>query len=265
MKKNNQIEITSKNNTVFKELKEISKAKDKYIFIEGKKLLTEALNSHINIQKIFLDRNYDHVFSALVSDNKKIDFIYIKNNLISSLYTTDSKPESNDLVIAIAEKPEYSQEKLFNLRGNIILLEDIQDPGNLGTIIRSALAFDVSGLILTKYSVDPFNTKVIRASAGAVFKLPIVKVQDTKEFLNYAKKKKYKVFATSPRKDQTLFKLNCDSRMVLIFGNEGKGLSASLLETACDVISIPISTKVESLNLASAVSIVLWELYKKKN
>jgi len=106
--------------------------------------------------------------------NKNHELIYIKNELLAELFTTENKPTKNDLIVAVAEKPEYELNDVFKTNKSIIFLENIQDPGNLGTIIRSALAFSIEGIILSKNSVNPFNTKVIRSSAGAVFKLPVV-------------------------------------------------------------------------------------------
>lgn len=253
------LEITSKNNPHYKELKKLIKENTNYIFIEGKKLFEEALKSKIEIKKVFIDKGNKSFLSKPLVDLEKPELFFLNNDLLASLFTTSTKPTREDLIIALAKKPKWDLSNLFKTKKNLIFLERIQDPGNLGTIIRSALAFNAGGIILSKGSVNPFNTKVIRASAGAVFKLPVVMIDNLKELTELAKKEKYKIIAMSPQ-GNLCSKVTLPLQTVFLFGNEGSGLSKELLSTAHEVITIPHSKKVESLNLATAVSIVLWEM-----
>lgn len=254
------LEITSKENPLYKELKKISKGKSDYIFIEGKKLFLEAIKSPVKIEKVYVDKKN----KELLSEFSLNDCVFMDNNLLSSVFTTDNEPTGDDLIIALAKKPICQLSDLFKTKKSLVFLEHIQDPGNLGTIFRSAVAFDSGGIILTEDSVDPFNTKVIRASAGAIFKMPTVFIKNIEDLKILTKQEKYKIIATSSHKGEILNGLSLDSRSVFVFGNEGAGISKELLNLADETIIIPGSSNVESLNLGVAASIVLWETYKNK-
>ena len=258
------MEITSKENKLYKELKRISKSGESYIFIEGKKLLQEAIESNISFEKILVERKNGTDYLSILPEKIRHKLVFISSDLLSSLFTTVSKPSKDDLVIALAKRPSWELNDIFKTtkKGNVILLEEIQDPGNLGIVIRSALAFDSCGVVLLKGSVDPFNTKVIRASAGGVFKLPVVKINNFKEIENILKEENYKVIATSGKAGKKLTDLNLKkNNHLFLFGNEGSGLSRSLISAAGEIISIPHTKNIESLNLGIAVSIILWEAY----
>ena len=260
------LEIASKENSHFQELKKISLGENNdYLFIEGKKLFLEAINSPFEIKKIFINKKNKDFISKLFPGRNNFEVIFIKDELLASVFTTGSKPTTSDLVVALAKKTNWQLSDLFNSQKELIFLERIQDPGNLGAIIRSAFAFDLGGIILTKGSVNPYNTKVIRASAGAVFKLPIIFVEGFKVVEKAAREKNYKVTATSTNSNKGLNSLNLNEKRIFLFGNEGRGLSKELLNMADEVITIPHSKSVESLNLGIAVSIILWERYKNKN
>ncbi len=258
------LEISSRENPHYKELKKSIRENNDFIYIEGKKLLDEALKSSLKLEKIFIDKSNKSFFEKLLPKEKETEIILIKNELLSELFTTDSKPDSSDLVIGRAKKTEYKLTDLFDLKKDLIFLEEIQDPGNLGTIIRSALAFECSGVILSKGSADPFSTKVIRSSAGAVFKLPIICSQQLKNIYALAMKNKYRFIATLIDKGNEITKLNSLQPSVIAFGNEGRGLSDEIIDIASDIIKLPHSKEVESLNIGVAVSIVLWERYRLK-
>lgn len=259
------IEITSKENPAYKELKRLTANEDKNcVLIEGKKLLFEAISSLLKITKVYVDKNSWNKFSDLFVNSRDFELIYMTNDLLSSVFTTDNKPEYEDLIVAVAEKPLWNQDDLLKSKRNIVFFENIQDPGNLGTSIRSALAFDSGGVILSGGSVNPFNTKVIRASAGAVFTIPVLVLDDQKLFFDHVKKENYKIIATASERSNKNLKLQLDKLSVFLFGNEGKGLSGDLIEYVDEVVSVPQSGKVESLNLATSVSLILWEVYRQK-
>lgn len=257
------LEISSKENPHFKTLKKIIKEKNDYIVIEGKKLLEEAIQSSVKIEKIYIGRLNDQTIPNLFSGYKKSELIFVKNDLLASVFSTDSKPKDKNLILALAKQPSWQLKDFFKTKTPLIFVEHIQDPGNLGTIIRSALAFNAGGVLLSENSVNPFNTKVVRASAGAIFKLPVLIISDFNDVIRFAKKESFKIIATSSRANKSLHEINTKSPCVFLFGNEGKGLSKTLLDYADETVMISQSHEVESLNLGVAASIVLWELYKK--
>src|SRR3989338_1253715 len=257
------LEITSRENPEYKELKSISKSSNGLIFIEGKKLFKEANKSNLTIEKIFIGSSNKALLKNYNCGNSKITFM--NNELISSLFTTKHKPDNDDLIIALARKPEYSFTDVMQLKKNVLFLEDIQDPGNLGTIIRSSLAFDAGAVVLSENSVDCFNTKVIRGSAGAVFRMPVLFAEDSQEFLLSTKKHGYKVIAAVTGAVLGINDIDYKIPMVFLFGNEGRGLSDEILSFSDKNISIPVSNNLESLNLASSVNVILLELFRQRS
>ncbi len=261
------VEISSKDNHLYKKLKQLSKEKSEYLFIEGKKLFLEAVNSNLKIEAIYTDKKNKSFILNNISNKNNYELIFMNNDLLSTLFTTNSKPTTNELIITIAKKNLYTTEELILSKKNLILLEGIQDPGNLGTILRSAIAFDINGIILTTGSANPFNTKVIRASAGATLKCKIAFLENDKNTINsfksLVKKNNYKIIATKTNSNKKLNELKLNLLNVFLFGNEGEGLSKDLLNIADETITIPHSLKVESLNVGTATSLILWEAYKK--
>ena len=256
-----QTEISSKNNSKLKELKKIIKEKNDYLLVEGMKLFTEAVKNNIKFETIFIHKNNIDSLSKIYPKYKNCEIVFVSNELLSQNYTTESRPEGKDLILVLAQKPKQEINPLFKSKKKIIFLERIQDPGNLGTVLRSSLAFGAGGVCLSEGSVDPFNTKVIRASAGAVFNLPVFLIDNINSFYKQAKAYGYKIVATKVNAKQSLGELKLTRPLVFLFGNEGKGLSEKMVDLSDEVIKIPHSDKVESLNLGVSVSLILWELY----
>lgn len=158
-------------------------------------------------------------------------------------------------VIGIAKKKEIKE-----VKGNILMLDTIQDPGNLGTIIRSAVAFGIDTIVASPETVDLYNTKVIRGTEGLIFKINYM-VTDLKEFLRN-NKDKYTIYTTNVRNGEDVSKIEINNQFILIMGNEGRGVSDDLTDFADSTIYIPIQN-CESLNVAIATSIILYEFNKK--
>lgn len=257
-------EILSKNNLKLKELKKIIKEKSDYLLIEGMKLFAEAVKSGIRIERIYVDKKNISLLSKVFPKYEQSEVIIVSNEILAASYTTESSPKKEDLILALARKPKWDIDLIIKQKKSIVYLEKIQDPGNLGTILRSSLAFDSSAVCLSKDSVDPFNTKVIRASAGAIFNMPTFTIDNFTSFHGKVKINKYKIIATKVNAKKTLNDLNTSSPSLFLFGNEGSGLSEQMVDLADEVIKIPQSIKVESLNLGVSVSLILWELYRSK-
>lgn len=141
----------------------------------------------------------------------------------------------------------------------MIYLEGVSDPGNLGAIMRTALWFGVEHILLGPSCVDPFNTKVIRSSAGAFFGISLFQSVSTDELLSFARQGGWELVATSPRQGEDPGNIAAGGRHILLFGNESRGLSPELMSLADRNISIPGAGRAESLNLAAAAAIVLYE------
>jgi len=139
------------------------------------------------------------------------------------------------------------------------MLDDIQDPGNLGAIIRSAVAFNIDTIILSNNTVDLYNSKVIRSTQGMMFKLNIIRT-DLKEMIKELKEKNYHILATNVTNGKNIKELEKTEKLCIIMGNEGNGVSQELLNMSDEYIYIKMNEECESLNVAVATSIILYEL-----
>ncbi len=209
--------------------------------IEGDHLLKEAMKMG-KVKEIISD---DRIFECA-----GIPFYEVSLAIMKKL----SRQVSGTNVIAVVEKNLENK-----LEGNICLLDNIQDPGNLGAIIRSAVAFNINTIVLSKDTVDLYNDKVIRASEGMIFKLNFIK-RDLEEVIQDLKKDNYIIYGTNVKKGVNLKDVSFKGKTAIIIGNEGKGMSAEL-ESKCDtLINILISNKCESLNASIAASIIFYEM-----
>ena len=165
-------------------------------------------------------------------------------------------------IIAVVEKPEHT---LADIKpGVIVFCVGIQDPGNLGTIIRGADAAGATGVVLSRGTVDLYNQKVIRSTQGSLFHLPIVQVKDTAETIKQLKKQGIKIIATEGSGGKPHFKTDLSGPVVILIGNEGAGLPAGVKDLADEVVSIPMPGRAESLNAAMAATVILYEAVRQR-
>lgn len=148
-----------------------------------------------------------------------------------------------------------------DIKGNILLLDHIQDPGNLGTIIRSAVAFNFSTIIVSEDTVDFYNDKVIRSSEGMIFNINLVK-DDLLSIIPVLKEKGYKIYGTDVKKGKNIKSID-NNKWAIIIGSEGKGMSIEVKELCDDFIYINMSKTCESLNAAVASSIIMYEVFNR--
>ena len=236
---------TSIENEHIKEIKKLNNKKyrdlnGKFI-IEGKHLVEEAIKNNL-VEEILL----------LEGNNEKYD---VKTNYVNGKvmkYITELDNPSK--IICICHK------KNDKIQGNhILILDDIQDPGNLGTIIRSAVAFNIDTIILSKTGVDLYNSKVLRSTQGMIFNINIV-VSDIKEEILKLKNDNYKILTTNVEGGKLVKSIEKNQKFAIIIGNEGKGVSKEIKELSDEYIYIEMNKKCESLNAAVATSIILYEL-----
>lgn len=214
--------------------------------IEGDHLINEALKKGIVKEIIALDSSWE------VSG---IPFYEVNASIMKKL----SSQISISPVLAICEKLNEAK-----IEGKVCLLDNIQDPGNLGTIIRSAVAFNFKTIIMSFDTVDLYNEKVIRASEGMIFAVNIIK-QDLGQVIANLKKDNYKVFGTDVNKGTNLGDLAFSEKTAIIIGNEGKGMNANLKKECDAFIHIPMNPACESLNAAVSASIIFYEVSKNGN
>ena len=234
--------IDSLDNKKIKEIAslKIKKYRDQYglFLIEGKHLVDEAKKSGLLEEVILLDDEYDFDKKLIVSEKvmKKLSF-------------QDSLP-------SIMGVCKIKDNKLIGSK--YLLLDGIQDPGNLGTIIRSSLAFGVDTIVLSKDSVDLYNDKVIRSTQGMIFHINIIRC-DLEDVINKIKGD-IKIIGTSLGDSTPLRSIDKLERYALIVGNEGNGVKKEILDLCDDIVRIEMNKDVESLNVGVATSIILYEM-----
>ena len=210
--------------------------------IEGDHLVKEALVNGVLLEVITSD--HDAVYP--------IDTYYVTEDIIKKISNQKSAPK----VIGVCKKLEEKE-----LNGRVLVLDQIQDPGNLGTIIRSAIAFNFPNIILTNNCVDLYNDKVIRSSEGMIFNINVIR-QSLDETINYLKNNNYQVIGTNVVKGHLISDINKKDNLAIIIGNEGTGMCEELNNICNDFIYIPINDSCESLNAAVASSIIMYEINK---
>lgn len=168
-------------------------------------------------------------------------------------------------IMAIVKMPEYDLDYLLDKEKiNLMVLEDLRDPGNLGTIIRTAEGAGFHGIILSKESVDVYNPKVIRSTMGGIFRMPLFYVENFKEMLEKLKGKGVTIYAAHLKGASFYDKVTYPSKCAILIGNEANGLSDEVAEISDYRIKIPMEGQVESLNAAIASSIIMYEVYRQK-
>ncbi len=225
------------------------------ILLEGTKVIQEALNHAIELLDVIVSQTYyEGQFNESELAAKLESITIVKDNIFKGLYTTDTSCG----VIASARPKKHDLNAILSKRQTLLIADNLQDPGNLGTIIRTAYAFASGGLILSKGSVDCYNPKVIRSSMGAIFALPIVNHLDLKTTLPQLKQAGYQIVALDGKAQETIWQFQPKGEAIAyILGNEGHGIAAEIVKMADNTISIPINPNCESLNVAVAAGIIL--------
>jgi TrmH family RNA methyltransferase len=168
-------------------------------------------------------------------------------------------------IMAIVKKPVYDLKTIITAAdANLVLLEDIRDPGNLGTILRTAEGAGVTGIILSKSSVDMYNPKVIRSTMGAIYRMPFVYAEDFKETLTLIKNNNISIYAAHLDAGFFYDEVNYLEKCAILIGNEANGLSNEIAGMSDQYIKIPMTGKVESLNAAIAAAILMYEVYRQR-
>lgn len=246
------MEITSVNNELVKDVAKLQQKKYRNqsgkFLLEGYKAIKEAFDFGIELEHVFVDKTkiseYNFVQNILIETNEVV---------LKKLSSTETAPYA----VAVGFQKKYDFDILKNCR-KVVLLEDIKDLGNLGTIIRSCCAFGVDGIVLYGDSVDFYNPKCVRASVGNLWKIPVFHIDSIEQLKKYFKN--YDRVATLPRANNLLKDFSVKLPTLIMFGSEANGLSDELIEFSTNSLKIEMSNKVESLNLASSVSVILYEI-----
>ena len=250
--------ITSKTNELIKHVKSLhqKKFRDEYkeYFVEGVKLINEAISENKEIIKILIcDELLREEFSIPSEDSVE----YVAKNVFE--YVSDTQSPQGSL--AVIKMDEFNGEVCEN---TVFALDDLQDPGNLGTILRSLDSAGINTLLLSKDTVDLYNPKVIRSTMGAIFRVKVLDNLDLKEELLKLKKAGYKVVITSLDTNEMHYNLNFSDRLVIVIGNEAKGVKKEIQDLADIKVKIPMLGRTESLNASVAASVIAYEKVRQE-
>jgi TrmH family RNA methyltransferase len=182
--------------------------------------------------------------------------------LSDSLFRNISATESTQGVMALVRPPGWTLDQLFRGQSLVVVLDGLQDPGNAGAIVRAAEAFGATGVMFLKGTVNPYNPKTVRASAGSLFRVPVAHGLDATLARAALEQRKLDVYAGTPSGKKTLSDVDLTRKCALIIGSEGRGVSEKLRSSAFD-LRIP-TARVESLNAAMAAGILLYEARRQR-
>jgi TrmH family RNA methyltransferase len=254
--------LTSPRNPQLKEVRKAvlrgSTTEDGFCVAESFHLLEEALRSDCEIGEVFAAESVKSAVSRHVGGLKKIRVAVLADELFRSISAT----ETSQGVLALVRPPLWTLDQLFRGRSLVVILDGLQDPGNAGTIVRAAEAFGATGVVFLKGTVNPYNPKCLRASAGSIFRVPLVSGMDERLLLAAVEQRKVDLFALMPKGGIELGECNLSRKSAVIVGSEGRGVSERLRAKAMDV-RIP-TVGVESLNAALAAGIALYVARKQR-
>ncbi|MCX7988342.1 MAG: RNA methyltransferase [Thermodesulfovibrio sp.] len=258
--------IESIENPIIKQILKIKKESKDKIFIEGLNLVKTALDRTLKQDNISLYT----VEKILVTESflQKEDFLKIKLNEIIVISEkiakkiSDTNTPQGIFAIVSYERLNLSRICLYKTK-TVVILDKIQDPGNLGTIIRTSEALGAEIIIITPGTCNPFSPKVLRASAGSIFYIPVIKAAIS-EIENFIKKQGLKLLITDLKAEKLIFELNLSHPLAIVFGNEAHGVSEDFKRLPHIGFRIPHMGRTESLNVAMSASIILYEVLKSK-
>jgi RNA methyltransferase, TrmH family len=240
------------------------------IFIEGERLVEEALQSQLELIASFHTPDPDPRSEKIIAELQLRNCpVYLTAEPV--LATLADTVNTQGLIV-LAERPAFTVEQLFsppmlpmpNDKILIVCLETVQDPGNFGTIIRTAEAAGATGVLATKGSVDPFAPKTLRSSMGSAFRLPVAEKVDPAVMFARARAAAVNVVAASADAEVIYNDYDWLQPTLVIFGNEGQGVSEELSERCAARLRIPICAPVESINVAAAAAVFLFEAARQR-
>lgn len=256
--------ISSKDNEIIKNIRKLKDKKyrdlENIYIVEGIKLVKEAIAENANIKQIVICENF--------TDNKEINketlYEIAKYNLIyvtEKVFNIITDVQTPQGIIAVVEKNKTN--KIDYSQDIIIALDGVQDPGNLGTILRTVDSSALNQIILSKNSADPYNPKVVRSTMGGIFRVNIIEVEDLKTTLKEIQKNKFKIMVTSLETNNSIYDVDYNKKVIVI-GNEANGVSKEVQNMADEKVKIPMLGKTESLNASVATGIMIYEYVRRK-
>jgi RNA methyltransferase, TrmH family len=260
--------ITSKENGVIRYLRSLSQPKhrrnEKAFLIEGLKMVEEALRDDLGVTKVVVSPSLVHHHGKGIlklAASRGVEILWISEKLLESV----SESKTPQPVSAVVKMRDYTESALLgDNQALIVIAHELQDPGNLGTIIRTAEAAGAAGVGVTANTVDLFNAKTIRASMGSILRLPLAHISDLTVFIKKSKGLGFQIMATVPAGETPIFDVDLLKPTVVILGQEGAGLSQDIVSDIDLGVRIPMAATIDSLNVATAAAVVLYEAMRQR-
>lgn len=257
--------ITSKDNEIIKHIKKLAEKKYRdqhncYI-IEGIKLVEEAIQEEALIEKIIICEESvkaSEISKNLMYEIARYDCIYVTEKIFKTLTQVMTPQGIMAIIKKNKEKPRVKYDEDI-----IVALDDIQDPGNLGTILRTVDSVGLKQLIVSKGTADVYNPKVVRSSMGAIFRVEVIEVENLKDTIEAIRRNNYNLVVTSLQTENSVYDIRYNKKVIVI-GNEANGVSKEIQDMADNKVKIPMLGKTESLNASVATGIILYEYVRQK-
>ncbi|HHV29411.1 23S rRNA (guanosine(2251)-2'-O)-methyltransferase RlmB [Acetivibrio mesophilus] len=259
--------ISSAQNPVIREVKALKQKKYReekgMFFIEGIRFVEEALKEGVQIHKILVSDKLADTTSGSEILEKVNNGGYSVFELPHKLFVEVSDTQNPQGILAVLDIKDYNIEDIWDNKNFFIILDSIQDPGNMGTIIRTADAAGATGVIVSKGCVDVYNPKVLRSTMGSVFHVPICLSEDIFKVMDSMKKRGVKICASHLEGNCDYFELGYKKDIAIIIGNEANGISEEVKNYADVLVRIPMPGRAESLNASVAAGILMYEVLRK--
>ena len=236
--------------------------------MEGQVLIGDAIKSGFLPKEVVVSSGEENRENLLESAGVKTKVrektkIY---TLADELFRKISQTENGRNIFGVFEK-RNCDEKTFEKKigdSNILILEGLQDPGNIGTIIRTAEAAGFGGILATKGTADIYSPKIVRSAAGGILRVPIMYMPSVEETIGYAGRLKKKLCVTAVGGRHSFWEADLSGNIALVIGNEGNGVSEEMLKAADEVLTIPMEGKIESLNAGISAGIIMYEAFRQR-
>ena len=253
--------ISSKNNEIIKNIKKLKdkKYRENKFIVEGERIVEEAIQENVEISVIVIEESfYNNIEKQdLIKKTTKYNTLIVTDKVFLDI--SDVKTPQG--ILAVINKNENKE--IDKNAPYIMALDNLQDPGNIGTIIRTLDSANIKQLIVSKGSVDAYSPKVVRSTMGAIFRVNVIEVENLEETMQNLKKSGFEVVSTSLETDKSIYDISYNKKIVVI-GNEANGVSKEILEMSDYKVKIPMLGKTESLNASVAASIMIYEYVREK-
>ena len=257
--------ITSKDNELIKHIRKLKDKKyrdesNEYV-VEGVKLVEEAVKENAKIKQIIVcedtTRTYE-IPTHIMLEIAKYECISVSDKIFN-IITQVTNPQG---IMAIIEK-NAQDVQIDYTQDIIVVLDDVQDPGNLGTILRTVDSIGLNQIIVSKGTADAFNSKVVRSTMGAIFRIKIIEVENLAQVIKEMRKHHFKLMVTSLQTKNSIYDIDFNKKIIVI-GNEANGVSKEIQDMADEKAKIPMLGRTESLNASVAAGVVMYEYVRQK-